>query len=151
MIHEYKSHGLYAAPVDPGRCRASVPFGGRSVSFRQCLRKAKKDGWCAQHHPDAEKARQEKSLERHRQQRANSPLMRKARRITLLEEQVAALTSQRDELLGLLRVVYSEYYRDALKIAEGALGHGVSVVQVRKYLSPLGRRLLAAITQDRED
>jgi len=31
---------------------------------RQCSRNATRDGWCAQHHPDAEKARREQTSQR---------------------------------------------------------------------------------------
>ena len=47
------------APVNRDRCKAAVhdTFG---VGFHQCLRMAGREGWCFQHHPDAEKEREAK-------------------------------------------------------------------------------------------
>lgn len=64
MADRYKSSKhRYSAPIDPDRCAAAVWAG---YSPHQCLRKAKKDGWCGQHHPDAEASRLERVMERYR-------------------------------------------------------------------------------------
>jgi hypothetical protein len=47
-------------PLDPERCKASVAHGDRAPTFHQCQRKVWKDGWCRQHHPDTEKAKQDR-------------------------------------------------------------------------------------------
>jgi hypothetical protein len=48
---------------DPKFCKASVAHGTRAPTFHQCFRKpSNKDGWCWQHHPDAEKERDEKRM-----------------------------------------------------------------------------------------
>lgn len=50
-------------PLDPlaNRCQQRVPVPGMSWrSGSRCKRAAKRDGWCTQHHPDAEKAREKK-------------------------------------------------------------------------------------------
>jgi len=47
--------------LDPNHCKTQVPTGvgwGRSVGFHQCHRKAVRDGYCKQHHPESEKARE---------------------------------------------------------------------------------------------
>ena len=41
------------------RCKEEV-WGANSYRAHQCTRKAKIDGYCKQHHPDAQKARDEK-------------------------------------------------------------------------------------------
>lgn len=59
-------------------------------SHRQCSRKAVKDGWCKQHHPDAAEERKQKSIERYEEKRKNEPLYRLARaneKIKQLEEE----------------------------------------------------------------
>ena len=38
-----------------------IPDSGRWPSFHQCSKKAKRDGFCGIHHPDAVKRRREKS------------------------------------------------------------------------------------------
>jgi hypothetical protein len=45
-------------------CQANVYDRFMFGSFRQCERKAVKDGFCKQHHPDAEKARRDKTKQR---------------------------------------------------------------------------------------
>lgn len=101
MTSEYRPRGLYASRVDPERCKASVPFGGRRVDFHQCTRKPWKDGWCKQHHPDsvAERRAQSKSRwkQRQAQRLANSPLthLRKAREeIAQLKARIAELEAE---------------------------------------------------------
>ena len=97
MPFEYKPHGLYAQPIDSDKCKASVPFGGRSVNFHQCQRKAKRDGWCTQHHPDSEAKRRAEADARYKARRDNLPLVRLGRCTKALAE----MQVQRDELLAL--------------------------------------------------
>ena len=81
MPSEYKPFGPHGRPVDPNRCKASVYSNDRAALFHQCSRKPWKDGWCKQHHPDSEKARQEASAERYERHLDNLPGMRAARTI----------------------------------------------------------------------
>lgn len=64
MAFEYSPHGFGASPLNPARCKASVHEPGRGMFIHQCSRKPWKDGWCGQHHPDSEKARQEAASNR---------------------------------------------------------------------------------------
>ncbi len=43
--------------------------------YHRCSRRAKKDGYCMQHHPDAVKTRKEKSLKAYDEKRAKDPLV----------------------------------------------------------------------------
>ena len=53
MLGDYKPHGV-EAPIDRERCRASVPNGGRSVTFHQCRRKPvdSSERYCRIHSPE---------------------------------------------------------------------------------------------------
>jgi len=46
------------------RCRAIIHSGTLGIIKTQCLRRATKDGYCWQHHPDAVKKREEKAEKR---------------------------------------------------------------------------------------
>lgn len=48
---------ISSRPLDPTRCKAGVWGKERWATYSQCARKAVKDGWCKQHHPDAEAER----------------------------------------------------------------------------------------------
>jgi hypothetical protein len=48
---------ISSKPLDPTRCKAGVWGNERWTSYAQCSRKAGADGWCKQHHPDAQKKR----------------------------------------------------------------------------------------------
>ena len=61
MTHEHKD-------PDPEYCKASVADPGGWRNRHQCSRKAKVDGWCKQHHPDAVKARRDKADVKWRQE-----------------------------------------------------------------------------------
>ena len=51
------------------RCQANVTDPGAWRS-RRCERKATRDGWCGQHHPDAEKKKAEKNAAAHAEKMA---------------------------------------------------------------------------------
>lgn len=55
-------------PLDPTRCKAQV-CDFTSWHWYQCQRKATKDGWCWQHHPDKERARHDASVRRFYEER----------------------------------------------------------------------------------
>ena len=77
-------------------CKKRVMPNG-SYRTRQCSRKAVKDGYCKQHHPDTIKARQEASTKRYEEQRAKSPwalLKRAKERIAVLELQIEKLNTR---------------------------------------------------------
>lgn len=58
------SMGISSSPLDPSRCKQAVWSRERWATYSQCARKAGKDGWCKQHHPDAKKLRDEAARER---------------------------------------------------------------------------------------
>lgn len=58
--------GHSTAPLDPKRCKAGVHSSEGLSGYAQCARKAKKDGWCSQHHPDAEEARRKAASEKYK-------------------------------------------------------------------------------------
>ena len=87
--------------LDPARCKASVPHGGRRVDFHQCLRKPVKDGWCKQHHPDTvakRRAQSEARWEARREaKRARGPFVRLGKaqeEITRLRARIAELEAK---------------------------------------------------------
>ena len=47
-----------SAPLDLNRCKAGVWSNERWSRYSQCARKAAEDGWCKQHHPEAEAKRE---------------------------------------------------------------------------------------------
>jgi len=57
--------GSSKAELDPTRCKASVREQGMWPRFYQCKRKATLDGWCKQHHPDAQAARDKAAMDKH--------------------------------------------------------------------------------------
>ena len=58
VFHPFSPRDRYGSRVDPTRCRASVPMGGRSVDFHQCLRVSVRTlggfGLCEQHAREVE-------------------------------------------------------------------------------------------------
>ena len=48
---------ISSRPLDPAYCKAGVWGKERWPSYSQCARKSGVDGWCKQHHPDAEALR----------------------------------------------------------------------------------------------
>ena len=58
------------------RCKAHV---WHDYHQDQCTRAAKRDGWCSQHHPDAEKERRSIAHEKWEKRRAASPAAEVAR------------------------------------------------------------------------
>ncbi|MFA5387837.1 MAG: hypothetical protein WC322_05665 [Candidatus Paceibacterota bacterium] len=58
------------------RCKEYVPDGGRCVTFHQCYRRAVRDGYCKQHHPEAVAERARKSDELYRKKWENDPISR---------------------------------------------------------------------------
>ena len=97
MPHTYKPLTQYEARVDPARCLASVPIGGRSVGSRQCLRRPWRDGWCRQHHPESEAKRQEESRQRWESKLKNRPA------------ELADLRAEVERLRGALEALIYEY------------------------------------------
>jgi hypothetical protein len=56
MAFEYKPRSFLYAAFDKSRCKARVYRGRFGAS--QCARKPWRDGWCKQHHPETEAAKQ---------------------------------------------------------------------------------------------
>ena len=73
------------------QCKQSV---WRDWSSSNCARKAVKDGYCKQHHPDAVKERQEKASARWNEKVNNSDSAKLRRALAAIEQ----LTKERDEL-----------------------------------------------------
>jgi len=71
--------------LDPERCKESICSPGIWHSH-QCQNKAKKDGYCGIHHPDAVKARQDKSDKMHDEKHQRSPWMRLQKMSVKLKE-----------------------------------------------------------------
>jgi len=68
--------------------------------YHQCKFKAKTDGYCAKHHPDAVKKRTVEKAARWEAKRKNSPLQiikRQAERIAQLERELAATEKAADD------------------------------------------------------
>lgn len=90
----------------PELCKESVyPAGFRGMIRRQCSRKASKDGYCSQHHPDAVKKREKEVEKRDEERRKNSPYYRLAeahneikklnKKIKQLQEKIKQLETSR--------------------------------------------------------
>lgn len=94
------------------RCKRHVyPIGG-SFMGHTCSRKAVRDGYCTQHHPDTEKARTEKSVARWNEKEAAQRAAWEAGQNTLRNEgALAALKKVREEVVGLICDAETEYYR----------------------------------------
>jgi uncharacterized protein (DUF2461 family) len=68
--HRYKPHGMYAAPIHPERCAASVNA-GRS-GLRQCGNSRRKGSeWCHTHDPAAIQKREQEKDARWEKKRKN--------------------------------------------------------------------------------
>ena len=81
----------------PEKCKEIVYPSDRYGAFHpgQCSRRAVKDGYCKQHHPDSVAEHERKNTERFKQKQENSPyvLLSQARnRIKELEKEVKKLT-----------------------------------------------------------
>jgi hypothetical protein len=128
MAWEYKQSDR-GAPFNPAQCKASVlQHGGWRSS--QCSRKVKKDGWCGQHHPDAEKKRAEVNAEKCR---AKQEAWRKARECKACPGKDKEIERLREAAIGVLKflpnmpemvgkaahVTATERLRAALKEVEG--------------------------------
>ena len=95
MTRVYKPYKVpwgCSASIDPIRCKAEVNSG--YSNYRQCSRKAGKDGWCKQHHPDAQAKRDREAAELrdyHYKNSAAYKLKKALERIEELEEQLEVL------------------------------------------------------------
>lgn len=62
MIYKQSKGFSTGAPIDPSHCKEAVSDGSRWMTWHQCKRKAKIDGWCTQHHPDTIKRKYEERM-----------------------------------------------------------------------------------------
>lgn len=77
------------------RCREVVAIQGRRQHVHQCLRRATRDGFCTQHHPDSIKARREEQLRRWEVKRRQSSSMR----LVVAQEKLSRVRSWYEENL----------------------------------------------------
>ena len=85
---------------DEQKCSVDV---WRGWSFGRCSRKAVRDGFCKQHHPDSVEERREKSAkdyERKRNQSTYAQLFRARGKIADLESELTEARRERDEERG---------------------------------------------------
>ncbi len=134
ITHEYKQRWLQDSPLDPARCKGSVPFGGRSAVFRQCLRRPWKDGWCRQHHPDTVAVRRAQSEARRKQKRARSPLVR----LRKGQEEIARLTARVAKLDILCQQIVVQRDEAQEQLAEAEIG----LIDYEKRIAELEARRL---------
>ncbi len=90
--------------IDPTRCKEQV-WSGSVFHSRQCNRKAVKDGYCNQHHPDAVKARAEAAEAKYKERMAKSPYAQLAK----LKTEHDKLETQNKEVLGMLKKLDSYF------------------------------------------
>jgi hypothetical protein len=76
-------------------CKEGVWDGWHS---HRCYRKAWKDGYCKQHHPDSVKARQKESQRKWEERQAKDPLRIALNRIKELESRIRELEGILEEL-----------------------------------------------------
>lgn len=86
-----------------GKCKENVSD-HTGFYFYPCSRKAWKDGYCKQHHPESVKARQEKSETLYREKLKNSPWTI-AKNLTA---ENAALKERVRELEGVVSQIYND-------------------------------------------
>jgi len=122
MISEYKPRkdgwGVSSMPVDPTRCKAGVYSNDRACIYSQCSRKAKEDGWCKQHHPDAV-AKREAASDAKWQARFRKEELRSRRPRVFLRElkKAVALLDQlgeRDTAVGMRARMAAQEIREAV-------------------------------------
>lgn len=105
-------------------CKAEVdtpvdtPGGRHRV---RCSRKAVRDGYCKQHHPDAVAARRAASDARYKQQEDNSPWAK----LSQAQATIATLTAERDSALEQM-----DEMREALKEAKSWIKSAVNYYQL---------------------
>ncbi len=70
-----------------GFCKAGV-LDGMTLNSHQCMRKAKVDGFCKQHHPDAVEERRIETMARYKAKWANDPLPKAWGKLNKIKELV---------------------------------------------------------------
>ena len=77
-------------PIDPRRCKAGV-YDSQTWRTNQCQRLARIDGWCKQHHPDAEAERRRKAEEAYERRMRCAGCANKDAEIEKLRKRCSAL------------------------------------------------------------
>ena len=105
----------YRNQPEPGYCKKFVHDGGRSVSYHCCRFRAKRDGYCNIHHPDAVAERDKIAHEKYEEKRKNS----------LLERHKALQKKYRDLLATTRKVADSaeKFDHDDVNSEYTVLGH----------------------------
>jgi hypothetical protein len=80
------------------RCKEDI-WDRYTYKTYRCARNAVKDGFCKQHHPDAVKARQEKSAKLYAEKREKDPLRIAYKEIDQLRAQLASAQAEKVELV----------------------------------------------------
>ena len=125
-----KTSGKEAAAIHAARQQCKQEVHDRQSSwprFHQCRRKAVKDGYCKQHHPDTVAERERKSKERWDKKWANSPTVR----LRKAEEEIKGLKAQLDAVKGLPKYDWAE-------VARYGARHDTDWMRARDVLKALG-------------
>jgi hypothetical protein len=85
------------------RCKEMV-YDPQGWHGQRCSRRAAKDGFCKQHHPDAVRARQEKSAQECKERTRRSPLYRLTVMESAIVEKDAIIKELTDYINGLNRM-----------------------------------------------
>ena len=80
-----------------GRCKKKV---GKGWDYAQCSRKAWKDGYCKQHHPDTVVERQKRSQETWKRKQENMPVARLNRELDEKKQQCEELAEALGSLIA---------------------------------------------------
>lgn len=108
MAFEYRQRSKYEPSRIGSQCKASVPALG--VGFAQCSRKPWRDGWCKQHHPEEEKARRDKSMEKHRAKQAALAEARKCKACQEKDAEIVLLKRRANKAAAIVATMHLPDY-----------------------------------------
>ena len=112
------------------KCKAKVVPNTRFGAFyiHRCTRKAVRDGYCRQHHPEAVAERERKSSERHEEKIAASPQAKLRKEVERLSAEVSRLADTAHYANGTAELALQ--HRDAAeRHAEALRGALTNIVQ----------------------
>ena len=111
----------YEAKVDPERCKAAVHDIGRGCGIHQCRRKIGRDGWCKQHHPEAEAARRQAASDRWDADIKAREDARRCKECPALRADLATVTRQRDGLVESVAAFRAGDLQRGVDLSEAAI------------------------------